>query len=78
MTDVTASSTLMDHAHRPRMDARPPLATAIVFVLLLGIGIGYGAYGLISDIRSVHEALAFGVFGLLGLALLIALGFEFV
>ena len=34
--------------------------------------------GLLDDIASVHEPLAFGVFALLGLALLIALGFEFV
>ena len=54
------------------------MATAIVFILLLCAGIGYGAYGLVSDIRSVNEPLALGVFGLLGIALLIALGFEFV
>src|SRR6185437_14317981 len=40
--------------------------------------IGYGVHGLVDDIQSVHETLALGVFSLLGIALLIALGFEFV
>ena len=39
---------------------------------------GYGLKGLLDDINAVNEPLAFGVFILLGLALLIALGFEFV
>jgi PiT family inorganic phosphate transporter len=51
---------------------------AIIFFCLLAAGIGYGVHGLLDDIQSVHEPLALGVFALLGLALLIALGFEFV
>src|ERR1700749_4112347 len=50
----------------------------IVFFALLAAGIGYGVHGLVDDIQSVHETLAVGVFAFLGLALLIALGFEFV
>jgi PiT family inorganic phosphate transporter len=42
------------------------------------MGAGYGLKGLLDDINAVNEPIAFGVFILLGLALLIALGFEFV
>ena len=55
-----------------------PLATRIVFLILLVAGVGYCGYSVHDDIEHVGEALDLGVFGLLGLALLIALGFEFV
>ena len=41
-------------------------------------GVGYGIHGLLDDINAVNEPLAIGAFVLLGIALLIALGFEFV
>ena len=63
---------------RPKLDARPSFITTAVFLALLAGGIGYGVHGLLDDIQTVHEPIAIGVFGLLGLALLIALGFEFV
>jgi PiT family inorganic phosphate transporter len=63
---------------KPKLDQRPGRTTVIVFFCLLAAGIGYGVHGLVTDIQSVHETIAFGVFALLGLALLIALGFEFV
>ncbi|HTW33578.1 MAG TPA: inorganic phosphate transporter [Rhizomicrobium sp.] len=63
---------------KPRLDARPSLLTSAVFLILLAAGVGYGIRGLLDDIQSVHEGLALGVFALLGIALLIALGFEFV
>src|SRR5580692_2415630 len=65
-------------AHKPRFDGKTHPATVIVFLLLLLGGLGYAAYGFLNDIQHVHETLAIGAFGLLGLALLIALGFEFV
>src|ERR1700743_1801849 len=52
--------------------------TAVVFFALLAAGIGYGVHGLVDDMQSVHETIAVAVFALLGVALLIALGFEFV
>ncbi len=76
MTDVTEST--FRGAGGPKFDSKTSPATVIVFLCLLTAGIGYGVHGLLDDIQSVHETLAFGVFGLLGLALLIALGFEFV
>ena len=65
-------------AAKPQLNTRPSLLTSAVFLALLAAGLGYGVHGLLDDIQSVHEPLALGVFGLLGLALLIALGFEFV
>ena len=64
-------------ATRPDRDSRLP--TIILFVLLLAGGLGYAIYGLVSDMHQTHAApLAIGTLVLLGLALLIALGFEFV
>ncbi len=64
---------------RPQLDHKPSPVTAIIFVGLLAVGLLFTAYSLVTD---VHEA---GVrtttivpFILLGVALLIALGFEFV
>ncbi|HEY4112632.1 MAG TPA: anion permease [Rhizomicrobium sp.] len=62
----------------PRFEHKTGPVTIAVFVALLAGGLGYGIHGLLDDIHSVHETLALGVFGLLGVALLIALGFEFV
>jgi PiT family inorganic phosphate transporter len=78
MANITASSDAFQGHGRPALDQKPRLLTAIIFFMLLAAGLGYGAHGLLDDIQSVHETLAFGVFMLLGIALLIALGFEFV
>lgn len=54
-------------------------STVPVFALLLACGLGYGLYGLVSDMDQAGQSpLAIGAFLLLGIALLIALGFEFV
>ena len=46
---------------------------------LLAVGVGYTLYGLLADIDAAHTPpVAIGAFVLLGIALLIALGFEFV
>jgi PiT family inorganic phosphate transporter len=63
---------------RPKLDTSTGWGTKLVFLLLLAGGLGYVGYGFLGDLKNVHETLAIGVFGLLGLALLIALGFEFV
>src|ERR1700761_4461768 len=78
MTDIAASTEAYHGAGAPKLDQKPSPVTAFVFVALLAIGIGYGVHGLVDDIQSVHEPIAFGVFAMLALALLIALGFEFV
>ena len=67
------------HYHAPKLDTKPSLPGIAVFVALLTAGILFALYGLINDISaSATPPLAIGVFVLLGVALLIALGFEFV
>jgi PiT family inorganic phosphate transporter len=81
MTDAVATGAFEDQGHgpvKPRLDSTPKPITAIVFCALLTLGLGYGLHGLIDDIHNAHEPIAIAVFALLGLALLIALGFEFV
>jgi PiT family inorganic phosphate transporter len=64
---------------RPHMDGKPHFGGAIAFVLVLLAGIGYAAWSVSSDIAAVGEDnIATGAIVMLGLALLIALGFEFV
>ncbi|HEY2071566.1 MAG TPA: anion permease [Rhizomicrobium sp.] len=74
MSDTTAAA----YPAKPKFDHKTGPVTVIVFFALLAAGVGYGVHGLLDDIQSVHEPLALGVFALLGVALLIALGFEFV
>jgi len=79
MSDIAMPSGGTTIAGRPRLDQKPHAATLPVIVLLLVCGLGYAVYGLLSDINDVGEQpLAIGAFVLLGIALLIALGFEFV
>lgn len=59
-------------------DRPTPIAARIVFAVLLVAGFGYAAYSVLVDTQQVGEQLAFGAFLFLALALLIALGFEFV
>jgi len=73
------------HGHAPHVAGRPDLdggghfATIIVFIALLVIGLGFTLHGLSNDIGAAGgQPIAFTAFILLGLALLIALGFEFV
>jgi PiT family inorganic phosphate transporter len=64
---------------RPNLDQGTHFSGIIVFFALLLIGLGFMVNGLVNDIsRGGGGPLAIGAFMLLGLALLIALGFEFV
>jgi PiT family inorganic phosphate transporter len=64
---------------RPHLDGKPHITGAVAFLLVLVVGLGYTAISISSDIASAGEhGLAIGAFVLLGIALLIALGFEFV
>jgi inorganic phosphate transporter, PiT family len=80
MSDLTLTST--PHAApavaKPNLDQKPHVSVTAVFILFLVSGIGYAAYGVVTDTSSVGETLALGAFVLLGVALMIALGFEFV
>jgi hypothetical protein len=66
-------------AARPQLDRKPSSAVALVFIGLLAAGVCFSAYNLISDIATAsHGPTAWLPFVLLGVALMIALGFEFV
>lgn len=65
-------------AAKPDLHRKPHVSMIAVFLLFLVSGIGYAAYGILTDTSSVGEPLALGAFVLLGIALTIALGFEFV
>jgi PiT family inorganic phosphate transporter len=66
-------------AHRPKLDARPGPVTLITFVGLLAAGLLFTAWSLVGDVTSSGAPVTTWVpYILLGVALLIALGFEFV
>ncbi len=81
MNTIVSPTTLSDVAapSRPRLDHKPGKGTWAVFVLLLLVGLGYTAWSISTDYAASGEtATTLWPFILLGLALLIALGFEFV
>ena len=80
MSDATMGHGLAGSpAPRPDMDKKPHAAGALVFLVVLLAALGFTAYSVVSDINAVGgPTLATGTFVLLGLALVIALGFEFV
>lgn len=65
-------------AAKPDLHSKPHVSMVAVFLLFLVSGIGYAAYGIFTDTHSVGEPLALSALLLLGVALMIALGFEFV
>ncbi len=65
------------HAVHEKLSKSPGKIGVGIFIGALGIGFVYAAYHLISDLSVVHSASVFP-FILLGVALLVALGFEFV
>jgi inorganic phosphate transporter, PiT family len=76
MSSVAAQTVV---AARPTLDHKPSFGTVLVFLILLLIGVGYTGYSLVTDVnRAMPHGLALLSFFLLGVALLIALGFEFV
>jgi inorganic phosphate transporter, PiT family len=64
---------------RPVLDRRPSRSTIILFLVLLALGVGYTIFSLVGDLNgAVPQGMTVLPFLLLGVALLIALGFEFV
>lgn len=78
-TSATASFPPAPSTSRPHLDHRPGPVTAVIFIGLLAVGLLFSGYSLVSDISDAgpHVATYFPFF-MLGVALLIALGFEFV
>jgi inorganic phosphate transporter, PiT family len=81
---MNTSAATLDSAHghvaaRPRLDYKAGPATLIIFVGLLAAGLLFTAYSLMSDVTAAGVSTrTIAPFILLGVALLIALGFEFV
>jgi PiT family inorganic phosphate transporter len=74
-----AADTIAAPVSRPMLDKKPTRATIGVFLLLLALGVGYTLFSLTRDINSaMPHRMTLLPFILLGIALLIALGFEFV
>lgn len=64
---------------RPQIDRKPSMLTWIVFFAVLGSGLLFTAYSLMQDVDDMGTIVTtWTPFLLLGVALLIALGFEFV
>jgi len=77
-TMQAATDAATAHA-RPNLDHRPGKLTWFVFLLLLVVGVGYTGYSLVHDVSEIRpQTTSWLSFLLLGVALLIALGFEFV
>ncbi len=83
MSDTTMTSTGVaagaPQRRGPDLDAKPHASVGIIFIGLLIAGVGFVVQGLVHDISAAGgPPLATAAFVLLGLALLIALAFEFV
>jgi len=79
MPDTMTSAMGAAPRRGPDLDRKPHASVGIIFIALLIAGLGYTVQGLMSDISSAGgPPLATGAFLLLGVALLIALAFEFV
>ncbi|MBX7278113.1 inorganic phosphate transporter [Pseudomonas sp. ERGC3:05] len=76
---LTASSTASHADPKPRLDKKPGLLTVIMFFAVLAMGLLFTAYSLMHDMHELGTVVTtWTPFLLLGVALLIALGFEFV
>lgn len=76
---AVAVASAAGNAHKPHLEQRPGRLTAFVFFAVLATGLLFSAYSLMQDVDDVGSAITtWTPFLLLGVALLIALGFEFV
>ena len=79
MSSVAADSVATTSSTRPVLDRRPSASSIALFLALLLAGVGFTIYSLHRDISgAAPQQLTFLPYLLLGVALLIALGFEFV
>jgi inorganic phosphate transporter, PiT family len=79
MSSIAADTVASAPAASPTLDRKPAPATIALFLVLLVIGVGYAGFSLVTDISgAAPHRVALLPFVLLGIALLIALGFEFV
>ena len=78
MSDVAIPNVAIA-ASKPKLDHPLPGATVVIFLALLISGIGYAAFSIYTEVSDAGVKTQTALpFILLGIALLIALGFEFV
>ncbi len=78
-TLVMDSSSSIAPSSRPQLTGKPSVITLVVFFAVLGSGLLFTAYSLMHDMNELGTVVTtWTPFLLLGVALLIALGFEFV
>ncbi|WP_347927791.1 inorganic phosphate transporter [Pseudomonas helvetica] len=76
---LTAASNAPTSSAGPQLDKKPGVLTAVVFFAVLAMGLLFTAYSLMHDMHDLGTTVTtWTPFLLLGVALLIALGFEFV
>ena len=79
MSDTALDPQGLSSQGRPTLDHKPHAAGAIAFFVVLAAGLAFAGFSIVSDVNQVGETtIATGAIVMLGLALLIALGFEFV
>jgi len=79
MNETMALITEAPNANRPHLDHKPSSITRFIFLGMLAIGLGFAGYNLITDINDAGDKpVTLLPYILLIVALLIALGFEFV
>jgi PiT family inorganic phosphate transporter len=73
------SAPITPKASRPHLDKKPGPLTALIFMAALAAGLLFSGYSLVSDVSDAGARVTtYLPYVLLGVALLIALGFEFV
>ncbi|MCJ1879487.1 inorganic phosphate transporter [Pseudomonas nitroreducens] len=78
-TDTLAAGDLPVAEERPHLEHKPGRITAFIFFAVLAVGLLFSAWSLVRDVDDVTTAVTtWTPFLLLGVALFIALGFEFV
>jgi PiT family inorganic phosphate transporter len=79
MAEIAVGATSQSATAKPHLDGALSPVTAMVFLAVLAVGMLFTAYSLYSDVRTSGERVTTWVpFLLLGVALFVALGFEFV
>jgi inorganic phosphate transporter, PiT family len=75
--EVLSPTPVPAHAVHEKLHRKPGTIGVVIFAVVLVLGVVYAGSRLLSDLRDVHSTSVLP-FVLLGLALLVALGFEFV
>ncbi|MGO9429450.1 inorganic phosphate transporter [Rhodoblastus sp.] len=67
------------HSPKPKLDHPVNLRSVLAFLAIIALGLGYTAWSIYTDIRATNASVATLLpFIMLGVALFVALGFEFV